>query len=64
MLQTIAVISLIIAGVCSLIIAADVVRHPQKIWIMNLVCILTPLYSSVLGLKKKIKSVVKQIKGE
>ena len=50
MLHVIAVISLILAGLCSLIVAVDAVRHPQRMWIMNSVWILTPLYSSVLGL--------------
>lgn len=50
MLHTIAIVSLIVAGVCLLIVVIDVIRHPQKMWIMNLVWILTPLYSSVLGL--------------
>ncbi|MEO8072646.1 MAG: hypothetical protein ABI686_05300 [Acidobacteriota bacterium] len=50
MLQTIVVISSLVAGVCSLIVALDVIRYPQKMWIMNFVRILTPLYSSVLGL--------------
>ena len=50
MLHTIAIISLIVAGICSLIVAAHVIRQPQKMWIMNFVWILTPLYASVLGL--------------
>lgn len=50
MLETIAVISLIVAGICSFVVAVDVFRHPQKMWIMNFVWILTPLYSSILGL--------------
>ncbi len=50
MLHTIAVVSRIVAGICSLIVAIDVIRHPQKMWIMNVLWILTPLYASVLGL--------------
>jgi hypothetical protein len=37
MLEHIAWISLVIAFTCALIIAIDEFRHPQKMWIMNIV---------------------------
>jgi hypothetical protein len=50
MLSVIAWISLIVAFVCALIIAVDEARHPQKMWITNLVWPITALYFSVLAL--------------
>jgi hypothetical protein len=49
-LENIAWISLVIAFVCALIIAIDEFRHPQRMWIMNVVWPLTALYFSVFGL--------------
>src|SRR5579875_2141294 len=43
-------ISLGIAFACALIIAADEVRHPQKMGVMNLVWPITALYLSVFAL--------------
>jgi hypothetical protein len=43
-------ISLAIAFVCGLIIALDEIRHPQKMWIMNVVWPITALYLSVVAL--------------
>jgi hypothetical protein len=50
MLETIAWISLGIAFTCAIIIAVDEVRHPQKMWIMNIVWPVTSLYFSVFAL--------------
>ncbi len=50
MLDTIAWISLGIAFVCAFAIAIDEVKHPQKMWIMNMVWPVTALYFSVFAL--------------
>ena len=50
MLHTGALLALGLAVLCSLWIAIDVLRHPQQMWIMNAVWILTPLYSGLVGL--------------
>jgi len=42
--------SLGLAGLCAIVIVIDEVRHPQKMWIMNLVWPLTALFGSVLWL--------------
>ena len=42
--------SLGIAFICAIIIAIDEIRHPQKMWIMNVVWPVTALYFSVFGL--------------
>jgi hypothetical protein len=49
-METFAWISLIVAFVCAIIITVDEVRHPQHMWIMNLVWPITALYFSVFGL--------------
>jgi len=50
-LHALAVASLSLAGLCSLVIALDLAGgHPQKMWIMNVVWPLTALYSGPLGL--------------
>ena len=46
MLATLAWISLIAAFASALVIAVDEARHPQKMWIMNLVWPITALYFS------------------
>jgi len=43
-------ISLGIAFLCALVIAIDEIRHPQKMWIMNIVWPITALYLSVFAL--------------
>ena len=51
MLHTVALISLLIAGLCVVIIGVDMLNgHRQKMWIMNYVWLLTPLYSGLVGL--------------
>lgn len=42
-----AVISLVIAGASSLVVTVDVFRHPQKMWIMNVVWPVTALFGSL-----------------
>jgi len=49
-MESLACISLIAAFVCAIVIAADEVRHPQHMWIMNLVWPITALYFSIFGL--------------
>jgi hypothetical protein len=43
-------VSLAIAFICAIVIAIDEIRHPQKMWIMNLVWPITALYLSVFSL--------------
>jgi hypothetical protein len=50
MLEAISWISLSVAFVCALIIAGDELRHPQKMWIMNIVWPVTALYFGVVAL--------------
>ena len=50
MLTTIAIVSIIIAIICAIIILIDVIRKPQHMPIMNIVWAITPLYSGPLGL--------------
>jgi putative flippase GtrA len=49
MLGTVAWISLIAAFASALTIAVDEVRHPQRMWIMNLVWPITALYFSIFA---------------
>ncbi len=49
-LHDLAIASLIAGGVCSITIALDLMRRPQKMWIMYLVWPLTALFGSVLWL--------------
>ena len=42
--------SLGIAFICAIVIAIDEIRHPQKMWIMNVVWPVTALYFSVFAL--------------
>jgi hypothetical protein len=49
-LASIAWCSLGIAFVCAFVIALDEIRHPQQMWIMNLVWPITALYLSVFVL--------------
>ena len=49
MLETLAWISISLAFVCALWIAADEVRHPQKMGVMNVVWPVTALYFSVFA---------------
>jgi hypothetical protein len=49
MLNVIAWTSLGIAFACAVVIAVDEIRHPQKMWIMNIVWPVTALYFSVFA---------------
>ena len=49
-LHSLAVASILLAAACSLIVVADLIRHPQRMWIMNLVWPITMLFGSVLWL--------------
>lgn len=49
-LYDLAVLSLIAAVICAVIIAIDVAKHPQHMWIMNIVWPVTALWSGPLGL--------------
>lgn len=49
-INTIAWISLVFAFICALAILLDVIRFPQKMWIMNIVWPVTALYSGPLAL--------------
>ncbi len=49
-LHIVAIVSLVLAGLCALVIAADEVRQPQKMWIMNVVWPISALYFGPLGL--------------
>jgi Domain of unknown function (DUF4396) len=50
MLTPISWASLGIAFICAIVIAIDEIRHPQRMWIMNVVWPVTALYFSVFGL--------------
>ena len=49
-LHQLAIASLVVAGVCAVVVVVDVVRHPQQMWIMNLVWPISTLFGSVLWL--------------
>ena len=49
-LTTLAVCSLILGGLCAIIILADIFRHPQQMKIMNVVYPVTALYAGPLAL--------------
>ncbi len=71
MFETISWISLGIAFFCSIVIAIDLMRHPQKMGIMNIVWPVTALYGSVFALwayfrigRKKAKDAGMHMSGE
>jgi len=45
-----AAVSLGVAALCTILIILDLTRHPQHMWIMNLVWPITALYAGPLGL--------------
>ncbi|APA88144.1 DUF4396 domain-containing protein [Paraburkholderia sprentiae WSM5005] len=49
-LHALSFVSVAVGAICALAIAVDEVRHPQKMWIMNLVWPLTALFGTVLWL--------------
>lgn len=48
-LHIVAVVSLVTAAACTVLIAFDLTKHPQHMWIMNIVWPLTALYSGVIA---------------
>jgi len=50
MFNVIAWTSLAVAFLCAILISIDEIRHPQKMWIMNVVWPVTALYFSIFGL--------------
>ncbi len=44
------IVSLCVAVICAFIIAVDLLKHPQKMWIMNVVWPITALYAGPLAL--------------
>jgi hypothetical protein len=49
-LHMVAVVSLVAAAACATLIAFDLTKHPQHMWIMNIVWPLTALYTGVIAL--------------
>ena len=49
-LHFLALASIVIAVICLIVIAMDIMRDPQKMWIMNIVWPVTALYSGPIGL--------------
>lgn len=49
-LVPLSIASLALGGLCSFVIAFDLLRHPQKMWIMNVVWPVTALYGGPLAL--------------
>jgi Domain of unknown function (DUF4396) len=48
-MEAIAWVCIFIAFACAFVVAVDEIRHPQKMWIMNLVWPITALYFSVFA---------------
>jgi Domain of unknown function (DUF4396) len=49
-LHTLSVVFVLGAAICTVIVAGDLLRHPQKMWIMAVVWPLTALYAGPFGL--------------
>nr|WP_295834019.1 DUF4396 domain-containing protein [uncultured Azospirillum sp.] len=49
-LHLLSIATLVFGGLCALIVLIDVVRHPQHMWIMNVVWPVTALFGTVLTL--------------
>ena len=49
-LNTLAIISITISIICLIVIAVDIINHPQEMWVMNIVWPVTCLYSGPIGL--------------
>ena len=49
-LHLLAILSLVVGGLCFLVIAVDEYRHPQHMWIMNVVWPVVALFGSVVWL--------------
>lgn len=48
-LHLLSLLSLILAGACACVISIDLLGHPQKMWIMNVVWPITALYAGPLA---------------
>jgi hypothetical protein len=55
-LHLLAIACLVLAGVCAAIIAVDLVKHPQQMWIMNVVWPITALYAGPLAVVSYFKA--------
>lgn len=55
-LHLLAIASLVTAGVCACVLAIDLIGHPQKMWIMNVVWPITALYSGPLAVLAYFKA--------
>lgn len=49
-LHLLAALSLVVATICAIVVAIDETRHPQHMWIMNLVWPLVSLFGSIFAL--------------
>jgi hypothetical protein len=49
-LHVLAIVSLFVGFICAVWITIDEIRHPQQMWIMNLVWPITALYGGLLAL--------------
>ncbi len=48
-LHILAIASLVFGGLCLLVVLADVIRHPQRMWIMNIVWPVVALFGTALS---------------
>lgn len=55
-LQILSIASLVLAGLCAAIVAVDLVKHQQKMWIMNVVWPITALYAGPLAVLAYFKA--------
>ncbi len=55
-LHLLAIACLVLAGVCAAIVAVDLFKHPQKMWIMNVVWPITALYAGPLAVLAYFKA--------
>lgn len=49
-LHALSIAALLFGGLCALVVLVDVIRHPQHMWIMNVVWPVTALFGTVLTL--------------
>ena len=55
-LTVLSVVSLVVAGLCALVVAIDILAgHRQHMWVMNVVWPVRALYAGVLGLWAYVK---------
>lgn len=55
-LTILSIVSLCVAAICAVIIAVDLLSHPQKMWIMNVVWPVTALYAGPLAVISYFKA--------